>query len=176
MKQRVTFETFEERAKDIKGYEYDKSSWKSIDDNLYITHLDCGRTFSQQASTHISGNYGKPVGCPYCATHGFSLGRDGSVYVLYEEILGLTKVGVTHQPVHRRVMQIRANSLRKYNVDINFKLLQSWEMSGEKCSRVEKGAHKYLSERFESPAINFDGSTECFKCSPENAINFIKNF
>lgn len=156
--QTVTFDVFKDRATEAHGDAYTYSDYISISENVTITHKECGNTFSAQAATHINGNYGKPVGCPYCATYGFSLGRPAFLYVL-QAPNGYVKVGITHQEVEGRIRQI-SKSTRKFGWV--FECKYSWGMKGEDAKRIEKLVHSDLKNKYLLPSEKFDGSGETF--------------
>ena len=154
--QNVTFDVFLERAREANGNEYDYSEYESISKNVKITHKSCGKSWYAQAGSHINGNYGKPVGCPYCATHGFSYGRDGTLYVIASDT-GLVKVGVTHRKVKDRIKQIQRTTKEHL-----FHEYKEWKLPGEVAGNVEMKSHELLRGVYEQPNVPFDGYTECF--------------
>lgn len=169
--QTVTFDVFKERAAIAHNgaYIYNEETWTDIGSSIEMTHITCGNTFKASCSSHINGNYGKAVGCPYCATHGFSKGREGTMYLLYEPHHNMIKVGITHQAVESRVRQMTTNSIRKYGVTLQWEIIATkYYADGEACLKKEKHIHKILtSAGVQQPSFAFDGKTECFNCKPE---------
>jgi len=171
--QSVTEEVFLERARMLFGEEYEYSNFTTIGSNVTIHHKKCGNTSVMKASTHVRGNYGKGVGCPYCATYGFSKGRDAFLYVL-QAPNGYTKVGITHQEVIGRIRQISKSTKKMGWV---FTEVYKLRLSGEDAITVEKKSHKYLDELYKKPVEKFDGSSETYVgVDLDKLLIFIQNF
>lgn len=171
--QNITFDVFKERAAKMFGGEYEYTNFISMADPVTILHKTCGNTFTMKASTHIQGNYGKGVGCAYCAKHGFSVGRDAFIYVLSASN-GYVKAGVTHQTEGGRLRQINRTT-RKLGWE--FSEEYSVPVSGAVAKEVETLTHKYLGEQYEHPEEWFDGRLETYKgVSVEEVINLIEKF
>ena len=155
-RQRITFEKFLERTRECVPDEYEYAEYQSIGKPLKITHKLCGNSWYANAGGHINGNYGKPVGCPYCATHGFSYGRTGNLYVLQSNT-GLVKVGVTHRRVDHRIRQIQKTTSKHI-----FNEVCHWKLDGKVAGNIEDEVHRLLRSQYEQPVEVFDGYTECF--------------
>ena len=154
--QTVTFEKFLDRVRECVPGEYEYAEYQSIGKPLKITHKVCGNSWYANAGSHINGNYGKPVGCPYCATHGFSYGRRGNLYVLQSNT-GLVKVGVTHRRVDHRIRQIQKTTSKHI-----FHEVCHWELDGKVAGNIEDEMHRLLRSQYKQPVEVFDGYTECF--------------
>lgn len=157
IKQKVTFDVFLERANKVHGNAYSYSNYKSINEKLTVTHKECGNTYEQWASGHISGNYGKGVGCPHCAKYGLSLSRQTNLYIFIGDN-GYIKVGITHQTPEGRIRQIHKSS----RPICLFSCYRSWSMVGADAITVEKELLSLLGQRYKQPKELFDGSTETF--------------
>lgn len=168
----ISFEDFLNRAREVHGDEYQYEDYVAISKKVSLTHKTCGNTFTANASSHISGNYGRGVGCPYCASHGLSPSRDTRLYILSADN-GYVKIGVTHQQVSDRLRQI-SKSTRK--LGWVFYEVTSWAMSGEKAIYLEKTVHKHFSLLYRKPEEKFDGSCETYiGVNVSDAINYLQN-
>lgn len=171
--QNVTFDVFKERAANVFEDEYEYSNFISMADPVTLLHKACGNTFTIKAGTHIQGNYGKGVGCAYCAKYGFSVGRDAFIYVLSAPN-GYVKAGVTHQTEGGRLRQINRTTRE---LGWEFSEEYSVPVSGTVAKEVETLTHKYLSERYEHPEEWFDGRLETYKgTSIREVIDLVEKF
>lgn len=171
-RQSVTFKDFKHRAYQVFGDSYEYSNYNGINNKLTFTHKVCGNTYEAHAGSHISANYGKGVGCPYCATYGFSPGREAYLYIL-KSSHGYVKVGITHQEVEGRIRQISKSTKKLGWV---FSEAKSWKMSGEDARRIEKLVHKHFDGIYTKPVEKFDGSGETYVGANIIEIeDFIKN-
>jgi len=165
--QRVTLDVFKQRAFAVHGDAYSYSDYLSIGEKVTITHKECGNTYKQAAAGHINGNYGKGVGCPYCAKYGLSLSRPTNLYILLADN-GYVKVGITHQTPEGRIRQIHKSTRAMFL----FKCYKSWNMIGKDAVFAEHEILTLLRQQYKQPSEIFDGSSETFvgTSPPEIAI------
>ncbi|AUR86584.1 hypothetical protein NVP1087A_03 [Vibrio phage 1.087.A._10N.261.45.F9] len=106
-------------------------------------------SFMQEPANHAKG-----VGCPSCASYGFSYEKPACVYVLRSSGLDLIKVGITNN------IKIRTSHLRN-STPFDFEVVEIRKFNkGIDAFNCEKSIHKMLdSANFKG----FDGATEWFK-------------
>lgn len=115
-------------------------------------------SFLQTPNQHRAGS-----GCPNCATFGKEPSRVGVVYIFVDQ--DTVKVGVTSQPILRRLKQLNSSSGSSFDV------AYTKTFSRIRCFEVEQAMHNILIEEgFERDNEIRQGYTECFKDVPLSVV------
>lgn len=128
--------------------------FKAINTPIEITHKPCGSVLNKSLSYHVQGGPdGRPVGCPVCASFGYSY-ANGSYFYIVTSNDGMFKIGITKNP-EQRVAQMNRNKDRVW--------VKHWQIKLEGDLRpLEKEVLGMLDVIYPKPNSTFDGSTESF--------------
>lgn len=168
---------FISKARQIHGDLYDYSQTRYASDNekvLIICNLH--GDFEQTAGSHLAAR-----GCPKCAaiSNGWSRSvfirrckennnNKGLLYVIrcYGNNEVFYKVGITSMGIKAR---FKANK-----IPYDYQKIFTVEGDGASIYNLESSLHKLLATEQYSPAINFDGYTECFGRITDEVVRKLK--
>lgn len=134
------------------AFEWDPTTRSRGSDAKVSWVCDVGHVYQSAISARVAG-----TGCPTCAKFGFSPGRDGWLYLVGNEELGLLQVGITNTP------EQRLNQHKKSGFD---RLLDiRGPMDGQLARSTETAILKSLKKRAavfskDHVEIRFSGFTE----------------
>jgi len=139
-------------------YDYSKVEYKNIKTNVFIICKKHGE-FKQSPNHHKNG-----VGCPICANQYGGKFDNRDLYVFYDKIYNLIKIGVSSN-----------SEKRMKSIGKNLTLLRVFE----KCGTIEKKLHKKYAQFRTEHIIYKDGKTEWFNLNENEIINidiFVKSY
>lgn len=136
-----------------RGNFYDYSQVEYVKKNVKIAIIcpDHGK-FYQTPDNHKQGQ-----DCPNCASSGFKTKQPAWLYVLGNDDLSLTKIGITNNSVEFRAKSISRVSDIKMNV-----LLKLYFDIGKDAINIETLIKRYLKNLYKNVEKHFDGYTETF--------------
>ena len=150
------------REKHGDRYDYSQTIYKNAREKVKIICKKHGE-FLQVPHSHFRG-----TGCPECAkTYGGKF-NDRYLYLFYDEIYNLYKIGVSYKP-ERRIKKIMSRDLNEDLIS-NIVLYKKYE----KKAKYEKTLHKHFSNKQQNHPIFLDGKTEWFKLN-KNDLLYIDN-
>lgn len=124
----------------------------------YRIRHKCGNEYTKSYTYITAANYGKGIGCPVCASWGYSF-KDGSYFYILTSSDGLFKVGIT-KDITQRVRQINKRIGGK-PLERVWSVLWCRHLEGD-LRPVEKWLKEVLDSLYDKPTQRFDGFTESY--------------
>ena len=179
VKNTVKFHEFLTRSRLHHGakYNYDESSYQSIDKNILI-ECDVHGWFTQSATVHSIGH-----GCVSCAKNINGFGRSnfkklcdknnhgiGTLYLIkcWNESELFYKVGITS---HKNEKARFNGKFMPYNYEFVFLICGNASVIYD----LETQVHKLLKAHRYAPLLEFKGKTECFDEIPKKVMSLISS-